>query len=353
MHPIRVAEEVETRVHFGGDAPAEFIAFSADDDGLRVGAELHEAIDDELGGPNSERAGGQQQRGFFRMQTELRADGGAVDGLGEYGVDRDTGDGDAFGGEAEGFEVRFGFVDGDEVAIEDAREPHGVAVEIGDDDGMVRVEFLSRDEMRDDSGGHEVRADGDLRVEVADHFHERARVEAVELQAEVVAFPRLVARFVSPAEHVRRAADEFHVKRGVKFAEDRGGEIERVGVFHRGDSGFGGERFFERLRGADVASAGAGGEDEDALLHGGREAGRLRNDETQMARRSEFVTDLLEQLAPPGDGRQRKKSGPSRNYAAPSSPAGLPEVRKLRHSRTGITPIRISAMFAMTKVISQ
>ncbi len=80
-------------------------------------------------------------------------------------------------------------------------------------------------------------------------------------------------------------------------------------MFHRGDSGFGGERFFERLRGADVASAGAGGEDEDALLHGGREAERLRNDETRMARRSEFVTYLLEQLAPLGDVRARAMFG--------------------------------------------
>ena len=120
--------------------------------------------------------------------------------------------------------------------------------------------------MRDDPGGHEVRADGDLRVEIADHFHERARVEAVELQAEVVAFPRLVARFVGPAEHVGRGADELHVKRGVEFAEDGGGEIEGVHMFHRADSRVGGERFFERLRGADVAGAGASGEEDDALL---------------------------------------------------------------------------------------
>ena len=161
--------------------------------------------------------------------------------------------------------MRFRFVDGHEVAMEDAREPHGVAVEVGDNDGVVRVEFPFRDEMRDDASGHEMRAGGDLRVEVADHFDQRARVEPVDLAAEVVALPRLIARLVGPAEHVGRFADELHVKCGVKLAEDCSGEIERVGALHGGDPRVGGEGFFERLSGADVAGAGAGGEDEDAL----------------------------------------------------------------------------------------
>ena len=77
---------------------AATLALSADDDGLRVGAQLQQATDDEFRGADSERTGGQEQRGLFHMQTELGADGGAVDGLGENRVDGDAGDGDAFGG---------------------------------------------------------------------------------------------------------------------------------------------------------------------------------------------------------------------------------------------------------------
>ena len=71
----------------------------------------------------------------------------------------------------------------DEVAVKEAREPHRVAVEIGRDDREMRFELLLFDEVRDDARGHEVRADGDVRIEFADELDELRGVEPVELRA--------------------------------------------------------------------------------------------------------------------------------------------------------------------------
>ena len=79
---------------------------------------------------------------------------------------------------------------------------------------------------------------------------------------------------------------------------------------HGGDTRVGGEGFFERGRGADVAGGGAGGEEEDALLgHALTNAERLAKDDGQMARQNEFITYLLEQLAPLGEVRARGMFG--------------------------------------------
>src|SRR5678815_475655 len=145
----------------------------------------------------------------------------------------------------------------------------------------MRREVLLPEQMRDDPGGHEMRADGDLRIEFANEFYERARVQPVELQSQIVAFPRLIAGFVNPAEHVRRTADELHIERRVKLAEDGGGEVERIRVLHRRDTFIARERLLQSLPCANVAGAGTGGNDQDTFLHAARLRMEINASESQ------------------------------------------------------------------------
>ena len=192
----------------------------------------------------------------------------AVAGLREGGVDGDAADGDVVGGQAEDFEVDFAFLERDEVAVEDAGEPHGVDIEVGHDNGEAGVEFALGDEVGDDFRGEEVGADGDVGLEFGDEALERAGVEAVEHEAHAVGFPRLVGGVVDDAEDGGRFLDELDVELGVEVAEEAVGEAERVDVADLADAGLLEEGFFERFRSADVAGAGAGGEDEDAAALG-------------------------------------------------------------------------------------
>ncbi len=111
-------------------------------------------------------------------------------------------------------------------------------------------------------------ADGDVGLEAGDEALERAGVEAVKHEAHAVGFPRLVGRVVDDAEDGRRLLHELDVELGIEVAEEAIGKAERVDVADLADAGLLAEDFFERLGGADVAGAGAGGEDEDAAAFG-------------------------------------------------------------------------------------
>ena len=101
-----------------------------------------------------------------------------------------------------------------------------------------------------------------------DEALERAGVEPVEHEAHAVGFPRLVGAVVDDAEDGRRPLHELDVELRVKIAEEPVGEAQRIDVAHFADAGLLAENFLQRLGGADVAGAGAGGKDQDPAAVG-------------------------------------------------------------------------------------
>ena len=184
VHPIGVAEDAEAPA-IARRPPASTRAFTSSlfpqitivcTSCRRCFSRSH----DQLRRPDAERARGEQQRGLLRVQARsARAPPARSTGSAKIGIDRDAGDRDALRRQAERFEVRLGFVDRDEVAVKHPREPHRVAVEVRDDDREMRAAARPVSmQMRDDPRRHEVRADGDVRIEFADELHQLAACSA-------------------------------------------------------------------------------------------------------------------------------------------------------------------------------
>ena len=106
----------------------------------------------------------------------------AIHRLSEDRIDGNARGRDAVLRQAEGREVRLGFIQRDKITMEHARQPHRVAVEIGDDDCMARAQPPRLLQVRDDARRHEMRADRDVRIEFLDEADELERVQPVELE---------------------------------------------------------------------------------------------------------------------------------------------------------------------------
>ena len=75
-------------------------------------------------------------------------------------------------------------------------------------------------------------------------------------------------RVVDDAEDGRRLLHELDVELGIEVAKEAVGEAQRVDIAHFADAGLLAENFLQRLGRADVARAGAGGENQDAAAFG-------------------------------------------------------------------------------------
>src|SRR5438132_6148714 len=99
------------------------------------------------------------------------------------------------------------FLNRDKVSMEHPGKPHRVKIKISDHDREMRIQSILCDQVRDNTRGHEMGADRDVRIELTDEFHQRSGVQAIEHQAHTVSLPRLVTLFVQPAEELGSSLD--------------------------------------------------------------------------------------------------------------------------------------------------
>src|SRR5580704_17635782 len=92
------------------------------------------------------------------------------------------------------------------------------------------VQEIFRDQVRDNSGRHEMRADGDMRFELAYELHQGAGIEAVQHEAHTVGLPRYIAFLVPPTEEFRSGLDQTCVELRIKIAKQFVREIKRVAM---------------------------------------------------------------------------------------------------------------------------
>jgi hypothetical protein len=102
----------------------QFFAPAADHHQLGRVPELEERMDQRLHGTYPEAPGGHQDRGPIRREVVIGAYSALVLRDREYGVDRDPRDGDRDRRDAEPLQVGARLVEGHEVALDVAGEPH-------------------------------------------------------------------------------------------------------------------------------------------------------------------------------------------------------------------------------------
>jgi hypothetical protein len=154
-----------------------------------------------------------------------------------FRINRDAGDGHTIFGQTKLAEVNFGLFDCHKIAMKHPRQPHCVKIQIGHNDGKVRVEEILRNQMRNDSGRHEVCANGDVRIELPDKLDEWTGIKAVEHETHPVGFPRFIALFVPPTEEIRRILNQASIKLRIEIPKQLVGKSQSVAVNNIADSG--------------------------------------------------------------------------------------------------------------------
>ncbi len=86
--------------------------------------------------------------------------------------------------------------------MEGARQPHGVKIEVGHDNRKLGLQLFSRDQVGNNPGGHEMGADGDVRIEGADKSDQRFGVEPVDHVPHGIRSPGFITGLVPPSEKV-------------------------------------------------------------------------------------------------------------------------------------------------------
>ena len=223
--------------------------------------------DDVLGRASIKRAGGDQKGRLIRVQSVALPRAGPIDAGAKQRINRDAGNGHARSRQSQRFEMRFRLIDRDEVAIKGPGKPHRVTIEIGHHHGQVRAQLFRFDQMRDDARRHEMRADGDVRIELPDELHQRPGVQPIDPQPHRVRFPRLVARAIGPAKKRRGGTDDGGVAPRVNVAKELVGKVQRVFVHDFRHAIVAREGFRQRRARGDMAGSCAGRDDKDARLH--------------------------------------------------------------------------------------
>ncbi len=163
------------------------------------------------------------------------------------------------------FQVNFTLFQRNEITVECATKPHGMHVHIGYDNGESGIEFACADEVGNDFRRHEMGADGDVRIEFLNIAFQRAGAEAIQHQPHPVGAPWLVAGSVDPAEQGGGLDDQLIVEARIEIAKELIRVDERIDVPDLLYVRLLAKHLLQSLCGADVAGAGTGGEDEDAL----------------------------------------------------------------------------------------
>src|ERR1700746_1844383 len=101
----------------------------------------------------------------------------------------------------------------------------------------MRIKPVFGDKVRDYSGRHKMRADGDMRIEFANEFNQGPGIQAIEHQPHAIGLPWFIALFVPPAEEVRSGLHQTRVQLRVKVAEELVREMQGVAVNHLSHSG--------------------------------------------------------------------------------------------------------------------
>lgn len=182
---------------------------------------------------------------------------------GKERVNGNSGDAENIAWDADSGEIFGGFWNRHVIAVHGAAEPHGVDVVIGDDDGVVRLQFFLGAQPGNDFAGKKMRGDAKVGLDALQHANHRLRVEAVHGEAAAHFFPRLVSALVEEAHQLRRATHHADVRLVIEALKDFADVLNDVNVFDEAIAA-GGEGFFEGLRGADVAGSGRCGKKEDA-----------------------------------------------------------------------------------------
>ncbi len=240
--------------------------------------ELEEHVDQGFDRADPEAAGRHQDRGPVRREAVLHAHGASVLGDPEHGIDRDPRHRDRGRWDAEALQVGARLVEGDEVAVDVAGEPHPLDVEVGHHDRLPGGEPPLRSQPANDLGGQEVGRDHPVRPLALEEADEPRRVQLVERQAQALVLPGDVEVVVEPAEHLGGAVDEVEVGLRVDPAEELARVLEDVDVADLAHPAGGDQGVLERLGRADVTRPGGGGEDEDAVEPGARSRNRSGSD---------------------------------------------------------------------------
>jgi len=132
---------------------------------------------------------------------------------------------------------------------------------------MMGLQRTPVDEVRNDPARHEMRTDGDVRIEFLDELDQRLRVQAIELTPDLLSFPWLVRRPVDPPEERRRLLHQLGVELRVEVAEELVGVLQRILMHHLLDARVRCECLLEGVATPHVAIAGTGRDDENAFLH--------------------------------------------------------------------------------------
>ncbi len=265
----------------GGNGVELFLdvfGFAGDGDDLPRALECEQILNELFDRADAVSARSDQNNRCGEIETQMLSRGGFFHGNCKERVDGDSSDANDFARDADAGEIfgsfRYCYV----VAIYGAAEPHGVDVVVGDDDGVASAQFLFRDEPRDNFGGQEMSCDAEVGLNALEHADHGLCVETVDDQAWAHFFPGMVGAVVEDAHKIRGAADHTDISLVVKTLEDAADVLDDVDVFD-GAIAASGESFFERLRGADMASAGGCREQENArfFVHcGGRNGVEFR-----------------------------------------------------------------------------
>src|ERR1700757_941928 len=101
----------------------------------------------------------------------------------------------------------------------------------------MRIQPVFGDKVRNNSGRHKMRADGDMRIEFPNKFYQGPGIQAIEHQPHAIGLPWFIALFVPPAEKVWRGLYQTCVQLRVKVAEELVCEMQGVAVNHLAHSG--------------------------------------------------------------------------------------------------------------------
>src|SRR5262249_40358571 len=143
------------------------------------------------------------------------------------------------------------------------RQPHRMKIQVRYDNRKVSVQEILRNQVRNDAGRHEMRADGDMRIELANELYQRTGIQAVQHQAHSVGLPWFVALLIPPSQEFRSVLDKACIKLRIEIPEQLIGEIKRVAMHHLADFRMFFKDLGERLASSDMAGSRAGRNDQN------------------------------------------------------------------------------------------
>ena len=88
-------------------------------------------------GPSPSAPADSSNIGFAGSKSNLKAFLDPIDGFAERRIDGYAGNGDPIRRHSQHPQIRLGFVNRHEVTMKGARQPHGVKIEVGHDDGKL------------------------------------------------------------------------------------------------------------------------------------------------------------------------------------------------------------------------